>query len=848
MKVALPWSPNPDQAAPPVAGVRARRKRKRSLWGPILAVIVVGAVLAGGAYYWRAQQATAATPQTLPVPVVKGDLNVNIESSGQVAPNRSFAVPLQTAGQVREVLVKAGDLVKQGQPLVRVDDGDLRLAVGQDEANLKTAQAQRAALDEGPTAAALADVEATLTKAQENLKTVQAGAGAPEIAAAEADVRSAQLKLDNVQAGAAKQEIAEAEADVKTAQLKLDKVQAGATAAEIAEAEADVKTAQLKLDKVKAGATTAEIAEAEAEVRSAQLKLDQLKEGPGPAERAAAQAALTAAQEKLAALQAGPTEAERRSKELAVSQAENTLAETRDTASATRQKAEYALDKADHDLKNAQDDYNQIAEQVLNADGAFKSDLPQSLINQYNSTLRGLQDAENAYRQAQTSLEDARRAEIRQVDEAQARLDDAQKQLQELLAPPTAAALAEAQATVHNAQKTLDSLLAPPGAGDLKDAENAILKAQNNLADLRAGPSATDLEEAQAALLKAQNNLADLQAGPSAADLEEAQAALLKAQNNLADLRAGPSATDLADAQAALIKAQNSLRDLRAKPTAADLSSAQSQVVSAASALAKLTAPPTESDLASADAVVLQAEAALAQSRHELEQATLVAPFDGTVAAVTTEVGSLATAGEKVVTLNDESRLHLAVKLSESDVAKVKVDQPVNITFDALPGKTITGTITSVATVASVDQNVVTYLVEVQLHPDALPVKVGMSGTAGIQVEQRTGVLQVPNRAIKSTGGVKTIQVLYGKDKTPVTVRVQTGATNGQMTEIVRCMNTNNQCLREGDTVALELSGTGTARGPGTGDVMTFGPGMGVVGPPPGGAGDGPSTQIFIGP
>ena len=92
----------------------------------------------------------------------------------------------------------------------------------------------------------------------------------------------------------------------------------------------------------------------------------------------------------------------------------------------------------------------------------------------------------------------------------------------------------------------------------------------------------------------------------------------------------------------------------------------------------------------------------------------------------------------------------------------------------------------SVATVGSVDQNVVTYLVEVQLNPGTLPVKVGMSGTADIQVEQHKGVLQVPNRAIKTTGGVKSIQVLYGKDKTPVTVRVQTGATNGQMTEIVR--------------------------------------------------------------
>src|SRR5262245_40812165 len=136
MKVALPWSPN--RAAPPATGVRTARRRKRSVWVPLLALVVIGAAVAAGVYYWRTQQATAATPQTLPVPVIKGDLSVNVESSGQVEPNRSFAVPLQTAGQVREVLVKPGDTVKSGQPLVRLDDSDLRLAVGQDEADLKT--------------------------------------------------------------------------------------------------------------------------------------------------------------------------------------------------------------------------------------------------------------------------------------------------------------------------------------------------------------------------------------------------------------------------------------------------------------------------------------------------------------------------------------------------------------------------------------------------------------------------------------------------------------------------------------------------------------------------------------
>jgi len=135
---------------------------------------------------------------------------------------------------------------------------------------------------------------------------------------------------------------------------------------------------------------------------------------------------------------------------------------------------------------------------------------------------------------------------------------------------------------------------------------------------------------------------------------------------------------------------------------------------------------------------------------------------------------------------------------------------------------------------------VVTYLVQVQFNPGKLPVKVGMSANADIQVEQHEGVLQVPNRAIKSQGPVKTLQVLYGKTQTPINVPVRTGATNGTMTEVVGCLETGNQCLREGDKVAMEL--------PGVQDSSTGGPGMGdtmfISGPAKGG-GPGGGTVIF---
>ena len=99
-----------------------------------------------------------------------------------------------------------------------------------------------------------------------------------------------------------------------------------------------------------------------------------------------------------------------------------------------------------------------------------------------------------------------------------------------------------------------------------------------------------------------------------------------------------------------------------------------------------------------------------------------------------------------------------------------------------------------------------TYQVDVQFNPGDLAVKTGMSANATITVESHQGVIQVPTRAIKTQGRNKTVEVLYGTNLTPVTINVTTGASNSQMTEITGCVDTNNQCLRAGDRVAVTVA------------------------------------------
>ncbi len=167
----------------------------------------------------------------------------------------------------------------------------------------------------------------------------------------------------------------------------------------------------------------------------------------------------------------------------------------------------------------------------------------------------------------------------------------------------------------------------------------------------------------------------------------------------------------------------------------------------------------------------------------------------------------------------DRSKLHVDISLSETDAARVQVGQPVALTFDALPGVTIEGSVATIAPAATVSQNVVTYPVQVEFDAGTTPVKVGMSTTADIQIQQINDAILVPSRAVQTTGNQKSVTVLQGERQIPVTVRVEAGVTSNGQTEILSCVDTGAQCLRPGDVLAVVAASTTTTTqgGPGGG-------------------------------
>ncbi len=116
------------------------RRRRRQRWVIIVSVVLVLLLVGGGVLYWQFTQPppiqfTQATANT-------GNLSVKISATGPVTANAVYNMNFATTGQVREIDVQAGQHVKQGQVLakVNVDITALQDSVTQAQLGLTDAQ------------------------------------------------------------------------------------------------------------------------------------------------------------------------------------------------------------------------------------------------------------------------------------------------------------------------------------------------------------------------------------------------------------------------------------------------------------------------------------------------------------------------------------------------------------------------------------------------------------------------------------------------------------------------------------------------------------------------------------
>lgn len=186
--------------------------------------------------------------------------------------------------------------------------------------------------------------------------------------------------------------------------------------------------------------------------------------------------------------------------------------------------------------------------------------------------------------------------------------------------------------------------------------------------------------------------------------------------------------------------------------------SADRAIAEKTQSIADLKAGTDPLDIQSAELTVKQRENALLDARQNLADYSIRAPFSGTIATLDVNPASTVSSGTNVATLITQQKV-AEIALNEVDVAKVKQDDKVTLTFDAIDGLEITGKVVEIDTVGTVSQGVVTYTVKINLDTQDDRIKPGMSTSATIITDSRIDVLAIPNNAIKTQGTTRYVEV-----------------------------------------------------------------------------------------
>lgn len=346
----------------------------------------------------------------------------------------------------------------------------------------------------------------------------------------------------------------------------------------------------------------------------------------------------------------------------------------------------------------------------------------------------------------------------------------------------------------------------------VRQAEVAYLTQQVIYSQTVQGPKPEELAAARAAVRSAQAALQALAAGPDPLDLELARLNWEIAKNALwqaqltrdktagsplsapIDLELAKARVGQSELQAEIARLQYEKLKAGARPE--QLEAARAQLAQAQANLARLQ--PDALTLERARWQLEQARLQLEQARRRLEQATLVAPFDGTVTAVNIEVGQVVGAGIPggAIVLADLSDLYLDLTVDEVDVVRLREGMPVEITLDAMPGRTFRGHIEAIAPAAAEAGGTSTYRVRVVLDDRDPALRAGMSASVEIEVERRENVLLVPNAAVRrdrETGKAFVNRVVGDRIQE---VEIRLGAQGETESEVL-------EGLQEGDQIAL---------------------------------------------
>ncbi len=497
-----------------------------------------------------------------------------------------------------------------------------------------------------------------------------------------------------------------------------------------------------------------------------------------------AQASVAAAQAELGLLFAGPADTEAALYKTDIDDAELALANAAQNLIDTKSTNEHKLEKAEQELVNAETAVAnaEIALENVKKSGGTSGEIADKaltdvFINAENDIRAALDSIEQTVAVADRILDDeSSEGRAHQVylgfKDPQTKISakNSLKREESLLSDLRADfAIAREEWTAESIADILqDTDGALLNAKDLTDTVFAMLEASTDSASLTEAEITAFQSEIKAerssiltqidSLRTTEQTILDAGLGIASTDIstttgiDAAEATLSDARNRLL----------LAERVVDEIKTQNAIALSTAKK---DIEQKKLQVRRREEQFAKLVAKPRPVDTAAAQARLQQASATLLQAQKQFDDLTLTAPVEGVVTAINGEIGEHQSAGETMIALMTDT-LQITANVSETDVAKIAIGDPVDITLDALPSDVVfDGTVTEIEPAETVIQGVIYYQTTVVFGSDDERIKSGMTADLEILVAEALDTISVTPGAIQYEDDTPFVYVLENGEK-----------------------------------------------------------------------------------
>lgn len=207
--------------------------------------------------------------------------------------------------------------------------------------------------------------------------------------------------------------------------------------------------------------------------------------------------------------------------------------------------------------------------------------------------------------------------------------------------------------------------------------------------------------------------------------------------------------------------------------------------------------PYTIDDIMTQEAIVAQAQANVNSAWAAYSKTILKAPFAGKITKVIPGVGDIVNMNSPVISLIGDDNYQIEVNVSESDIAKIKIDNTAKVTLDAYSSDIIfPAKIVQIDLSASIIDGVANYRSIVKFINKDYRIMPGMTANIDVLALKKDNVVLIPSRAIISKNGKKFVKVIVGKTITLTNINTGIRGSDGN-TEIISGVKVGDQIVSQ---------------------------------------------------